>query len=87
MSQTQEVDLLTTAEEKALLSMAEDVWGRLTANDIGGYSGINRPFYIKWMFKEVIEKYGHRNIGLNLTGEELKKLSAPQPTLSENREP
>lgn len=73
-SKTTNVSLLNTEEQKSLLIAAENLWDELNANKLGGYSGINRPFYIAWKFREVIEKYGHRNIGQKLTGIELEKL-------------
>lgn len=72
MSDKPTIELLTKEERQSLQDLAEYVWERLDGNSLGGYSGINRPFYIKWMFEEVIEKYGRRNIGLSLTGEQLK---------------
>lgn len=66
-------DLLSDAEKKELLAHAERLWGRLEANDIGGYSGINRPFYILHAFKEVIEKFGRRDVGLTWSKRELEE--------------
>lgn len=65
-------DMLSEAERKQLLADAEYLWKRLEANDIGGYSGINRPFYILHAFKEVIETYGRRDVGLTWTRKELE---------------
>lgn len=56
--------LLTDAEAKSLQELAEAAWGDLQKNKLGGYSGINRPFYLVWMFKTVIERYGRRDVGL-----------------------
>jgi hypothetical protein len=64
MSERPYPKLLSDAERKELLADAEWLWERLEANDIGGFSGINRPFYIMHAFKEVIEKYGGRDVGL-----------------------
>ncbi len=64
-------DLLSEDERKALLTDAEWLWQRLEANDIGGFSGINRPFYIVHAFKEVIEKYGRRDVGLSWSKNDL----------------
>lgn len=45
MSETRALpDLLSEAERKQLLVDAEELWRRLEANDIGGFSGINRPY-------------------------------------------
>ena len=65
------VKLLTKDEHASIQKFAEDVWVALEENELGGYSGINRPFYLIWMFKKVIEKYGDRNIGLTLTADEV----------------
>jgi hypothetical protein len=69
-------DLLSEAERKALLGDAEWLWRRLEANDIGGYSGVNRPFYIMHAFKEVIEKYGRRDVGLAWSQNDLEAAKA-----------
>ena len=65
-------DLLSKDERKAMLADAEELWRRLVADDLGGYSGINRPFYILHAFKEVIEKYGHRDVGLTWSQNDLE---------------
>lgn len=77
MSEREPPDLLSEAERKALLGDAEWLWKRLEANDIGGYSGINRPFYILHAFKEVIEKYGRRDVGLSWSKNDLDALPNP----------
>jgi hypothetical protein len=64
-------DLLSEDERKALLADAEWLWKRLEANDIGGFRGANRPFYILHAFKEVIEKYGRRDVGLSWSKNDL----------------
>lgn len=56
-------DLLTPEENRALLTRAEQVWAALQENQLGGFSGGNRPFWILAQFKAVIEQYGHRDIG------------------------
>ena len=71
---TKNVAPLTLDEQKELLRFSEAVWKDLSDNNLGGYSGINRPFYLCWMFREVIEKYRNRNLGSNLTREQLEKL-------------
>lgn len=58
-------ELLSKEEAKALLAKAENLWADLQANNIGGYSGINRPFWILNHFKEVIEEFGRRDVGLS----------------------
>lgn len=57
-------ELLTEEERAKLLFIAETLWRDLEGNELGGYSGVNRPFYILWKFKEVIEEFGHRDVGL-----------------------
>ena len=57
-------ELFTLEERKVILQDAERLWKDLQSNDLGGYSGVNRPFYILHAFKEVIEKYGRRDVGL-----------------------
>ena len=69
-------NLLSEAERKQLLADAEWLWKRLEANDIGGFSGINRPFYILHAFKEAIEKYGQRDVGLTWSKNELEAAAA-----------
>lgn len=65
-------ELLTDQEQKELLKFAEDLWHDLQGNQIGGFSGHNRPFYIKAAFKDMIEKYGHRDVGLHWSPNDLK---------------
>ena len=78
MSETREPpELLSDAERKQLLADAERLWARLEANDIGGFSGVNRPFYILHAFKEVIEKYGGRDVGLTWSKNDLDALTHP----------
>lgn len=64
-------ELLTKDERASILRKAEELWADLQANNLGGYSGINRPFYILHAFKEVIEKYGHRDVGLSWSKNDL----------------
>lgn len=68
-------ELLSTEESKELLTKAEELWRDLEENNLGGFSSINRPFYILWKFKEVIEKFGHRDVGLTWSKIELDALS------------
>lgn len=56
-------ELLDDAEQKALLTRAEQLWADLQVNELGGFSGRNRPFYIVAEFKRVIEEFGSRDIG------------------------
>lgn len=56
-------ELLSADESKALLTTAEMLWEDLQADKLGGFSGINRPFWILTKFKDVIEEFGHRDIG------------------------
>lgn len=65
-------ELLSEAERKALLNTAEELWRDLQENQLGGYSGINRPFWILNYFKQMIEKYGRRDTGYRWTPNQLK---------------
>lgn len=64
-------ELLSDDEAASLLADAEQLWRDLQANNLGGFSGINRPFWILYSFKAVIEKYGHRDVGLHWSNDEL----------------
>jgi hypothetical protein len=66
--------LLTTEEGQELLTDAETLWRDLQQNNLGGFSGANRPFYILWQFRRVIEKYGNRDVGLTWSQDELDAL-------------
>lgn len=57
-------ELLTEEERAKLLLIAETLWRDLEGNELGGLGGINRPFYILLKFKEVIEEFGRRDVGL-----------------------
>lgn len=72
-------ELLSAEEREHLLADAEWLWKRLEANDIGGFRGANRPFYILHAFKEVIEKYGRRDVGLGWSKNDLDALAEPAP--------
>lgn len=63
--------LLTIEEEKDLLEQAEWLWEDLDKDDLGGYSGINRPFYIVSTFREIIERFGHRDTGFTWSKNDL----------------
>ena len=56
-----------------LLKRAENLWGSLQNNDLGGYSGINRPFWIVSVFREIIEEFGNRDTGYTWSQDDLKK--------------
>lgn len=56
-------DLLNEQERKDLLKEAEWLWDDLQKNKLGGFSDGNRPFFILYKFKDVIEKFGKRDIG------------------------
>lgn len=71
-------DLLTEEERKEILSDAENLWRALESNNLGGYSGHNRPFYILHAFKAAIEKYGRRDVGLTWSNDELEATRAAQ---------
>lgn len=63
---------LTPVEQQKLLAEAEQLWRDLQANELGGFSGGNRPFWIVHQFKRVIEKFGNRDVGLNWSKDELE---------------
>jgi hypothetical protein len=64
-------DLLSPEEGKALLARAEQLWRDLQANDLGGFSNGNRPFYILSEFKRVIEEFGRRDVGQTWSKDEI----------------
>lgn len=64
-------ELLSTEESKELLTKAEGLWRDLQENNLGGFSGINRPFYILHAFRSVIEQFGHRDTGLTWSKNDL----------------
>lgn len=55
-----------------MLRDAERLWNDLQKNNLGGYSGGNRPFYILHEFKRMIEKYGNRDVGLTWSKDDLE---------------
>lgn len=71
-------DLLSTEEEKALLTRAEQLWEDLQANNLGGFSGCNRPFWIVAEFKSVIEEFGRRDVGQRWSKNDLDAALATQ---------
>lgn len=64
-------ELLDGKEESSLLARAEQLWRDLQDNNLGGFSGVNRPFYIVAEFRRVIEDFGHRDTGLNWSRDDL----------------
>ncbi|HWU32819.1 MAG TPA: hypothetical protein VN108_08095 [Marmoricola sp.] len=68
-------DLLSPEEGKSLLADAEQLWRDLQRNELGGFSGHNRPFYILHEFRRVIEKYGRRDVGLTWSKDDLDALA------------
>ena len=62
---------LKQEEQNALLEKAEHLLSELLENNIGGFSGVNRPYFILNSFKEVIEEYGARDVGLNWSHNDL----------------
>jgi hypothetical protein len=64
-------ELLSEQERASLLAEAEALWVDLLRNDLGGFSNGNRPFHILHHFERVIEKYGHRDVGLTWSKNEL----------------
>lgn len=79
-----DLDLLSAEENKALLKRAEVLWRQLQENELGGYSGINRPFYILNSFRAAIEDFGKRNTGYRHSKNEidahLAAVSSEDPT-------
>jgi hypothetical protein len=73
-------DLFSEQERKEILADAELLWRDLQANNLGGYSSGNRPFYILHEFKRVIEKYGRRDVGLSWSKDELDAALAVDKT-------
>lgn len=69
-------ELFSKDEKSEILKDAERLWKDLQSNDLGGYSGANRPFYILHAFKEVIEKYGRRDVGLHWSKNDLDALGS-----------
>jgi hypothetical protein len=67
-------ELLSSEEQQELKEKAEWLWSALQRNELGGYSGVNRPFYILHEFKAAIEKYGRRDVGLTWSHNDLKSL-------------
>lgn len=65
------LELLTPAETRSLQSLAERLWRDLQANQLGGYSDGNRPFFIRDAFREVIEKFGRRDTGWTWTPQQI----------------
>lgn len=77
-------DLLSPDESKGLLLEAEELWRDLQKDELGGFSGINRPFWILFHFKRVIEKYGRRDVGLNWSKNDLDKLKEQENASNSN---
>jgi hypothetical protein len=62
------------------------VWADLQADNLGGFSGINRPFWILYKFKTVIETFGRRDVGLSWSNDQLDAALSPTPDAGEVRE-
>ncbi len=65
--------LLSDDEKKSLLEKAERLWDDLQEDKLGGFSGINRPLWIVGEFKQVLEEYGKRDVGLEWSVDDLKE--------------
>lgn len=76
MSERPYPKLLSDDEHKSLLARAERLWTDLQENNLGGYGGINRPFWIVAQFKAVIEEFGYRDIGQTWSKKELDAVFA-----------
>lgn len=68
-------DLLSDKERELLLKKSELLFKDLMENQLGGYSDGNRPFFIMHVFKEVIEEYGRRDVGLKWSRDDLENHS------------
>lgn len=76
--------LLTKDEARDLLKKAEQLWRDLQEDNLGGFSGINRTFYILHKFKRVIEEFGGRDVGLHWSKDQLDAaLSKSTPVAGE----
>lgn len=73
------VNLLSAQESAALLKLAEETWTDLQANNLGGFSDGNRPFWLLHAFKQVIETFGGRDVGLHHSQDELEAIGAIKP--------
>lgn len=67
-------ELLNEEEKKWLLTLSENMVRDILNDNLGGYSGINRPFHVFHMMEVAIEKLGHRDVGLTWTHNQLKKI-------------
>jgi hypothetical protein len=87
MSRRNPPELLSDDEQRAMLADAEQLWSDLQGDQLGGFSGHNRPFYILYEFKAVIEKYGRRDVGLKWSKDQLDALPPPpaDPLLRERK--
>ena len=72
MEQRPYPELLSPDEARALLKKAEELWSDLQEDKLGGFSGINRPFWILSQFKQVIEEFGHRDVGQHWSKNQLE---------------
>lgn len=79
-------ELLSTEEGSSLLKQAEELWSDLQGNNLGGFSGGNRPFYILHEFRRVIEAFGHRDTGLKWSKNDLDA-ALNAPTGAQHKEP
>lgn len=89
MSERREYPRLLSEEENAgMLRDAETLWRELQRNDLGGFSGGNRPFWILYAYKTVIEKYGKRDVGLTWSKDELEaalsEANGPEPSCADS---
>lgn len=64
-------ELPSDEESKELLLRAERLWDDLQGNNIGGFSGINRPFFIFHELRRAIEDFGRRDLGLSWSKNDL----------------
>lgn len=65
-------EFLTLWERADLLNISERLWRDLQENNLGGYSNGNRPYHILHVLKEVIERYGRRDVGLTWSTDDVE---------------
>jgi len=66
--------ILTQQESDWLMKISENLVKDILEDNLGGYSGINRPFHVKHMIEVAIEKIGNRDVGLKCSYNELKEI-------------
>lgn len=67
-------ELLTQEESDWLMRLSEHLVKDILEDNLGGYSGVNRPFHVKHMMEVAIEKLGNRDVGLQWSYNQLKEI-------------